>query len=704
MNVEATFLEATIRLVLADPPAPLSVSDGIEPLLGFSPDDFLNAKVSLQSRIHADDRDIAETLFSPADNHSAGTFNIRLRQADGKIRCVRGRYEKTPDEARGSVILEIHLQDAKGLQQNLGVPPMTDCLRAMLENTDDYIYFKDRNHVFIGASQSLASLDILADPARHSADMLGLTDYDLFPEELADAYYRLEKQVFATNTVAHAIQEVRSRDGRKGWVDNRKYPIWDTGGETVGLFGVARDITEFKRIEAELARSQRFSESLLDNLPGIFYLYSYPENRLVRWNKRHETLLGYTTEEMAGRHICDWHLPESREAALAAVEEVMANGQSSIEAPLRAKDGHLVHFALSGVRFEIEGKSYLMGVGIDVTERKRMEEKVHQLAFHDPLTNLPNRRLLNDRLSRAMAAGKRKARYGALMFIDLDNFKQLNDSHGHEVGDLLLIEAAQRLKSCVREMDTVARFGGDEFVVVISELETDGEHSVAQASAIAEKIREALAAPYSLAVRNETGRRSTIQHHCTASIGLTLFLGQTVGQDDILKHADRAMYQAKKSGRNSIQISHAADLEGDATRDTPVGFLQISWHPAYECGNALIDDQHRALFVDANALLNAMLSGQSRDEVMSLTDALIRDIIRHFADEEAIFTAAGFPGAAEHIATHRQLVDNALEMVDRLHAGTLAVGELLQFLACEVIALHMLKIDRQFAPYLKKSG
>ena len=131
----------------------------------------------------------------------------------------------------------------------------------------------------------------------------------------------------------------------------------------------------------------------------------------------------------------------------------------------------------------------------DITERKQMEDQVHQLAFYDTLTHLPNRRLLDDRLSQTMAASKRSACYGALMFLDLDNFKPLNDMHGHVVGDLLLIEAADRLEACVREMDTVARFGGDEFVVMISDLDADKSRIDAQARLIAEKIRVALSDP-----------------------------------------------------------------------------------------------------------------------------------------------------------------------------------------------------------------
>ena len=220
-------------------------------------------------------------------------------------------------------------------------------------------------------------------------------------------------------------------------------------------------------------------------------------------------------------------------------------------------NGAVHHIAISGDPvFDAAGhfKGY-RGVGADITERQQMQEQVRQLAFHDTLTQLPNRRLFNDRLSQAMAASKRSACYGALMFLDLDNFKPLNDLHGHVVGDLLLIEAADRLKSCVREIDTVARFGGDEFVVLLGDLNADKAESTSQAETVAEKIRVTLSAPYLLTIKHEGKGDTTVEHRCTVSIGVALFINHEASQEDILKWADAAMYQAKEAGRNLIRFS-----------------------------------------------------------------------------------------------------------------------------------------------------
>ena len=196
-----------------------------------------------------------------------------------------------------------------------------------------------------------------------------------------------------------------------------------------------------------------------------------------------------------------------------------------------------------------------VGSFVDFTERKKAESEIHQLAYYDPLSQLPNRRLLLDRLRQAVATGARNQTGGALMFIDLDNFKPLNDEHGHHVGDLLLVEVARRISNCVREQDTVARFGGDEFIVMLNELTADKESSRLQAGVVAEKIRSILAEPYLLSVMHEGETApSIVKHRCTSSIGVVLFINHENSEDDLIKWADMAMYQAKEGGRNRVHF------------------------------------------------------------------------------------------------------------------------------------------------------
>lgn len=190
----------------------------------------------------------------------------------------------------------------------------------------------------------------------------------------------------------------------------------------------------------------------------------------------------------------------------------------------------------------------------DITRRKALEDQVQQLAFYDPLTRLPNRRLLSDRMAQALAQSGRSAQFGAVMFMDLDNFKPLNDAYGHGAGDLLLVEVAERLKRAVRGIDTVARIGGDEFVVVSGELGADRDAACVQALALAQKIRLSLAEPYRLNLIQQNTSSSEVEHHCTASLGLVMYGPSDGDADQLLKWADAAMYQAKALGRNRVEV------------------------------------------------------------------------------------------------------------------------------------------------------
>jgi diguanylate cyclase (GGDEF)-like protein/PAS domain S-box-containing protein len=269
-------------------------------------------------------------------------------------------------------------------------------------------------------------------------------------------------------------------------------------------------------------------------------------------------MLGYTEKELPANRAA-WDAitdPQDRAAFAAEVIKHFKNPGHVFDmlVRLRHKDGSWRWVQSRGhATRNAQGRAVRMsGTQFDATERKLLEDQVRQLAYFDALTGLPNRRMLDDRLNQAMAASKRSGVYGALMFLDLDNFKPLNDAHGHEVGDLLMKEVARRLSTCLREMDTVARFGGDEFVVMLSELTTHKAESTEQARGVAEKIRISVAEPYHLTVSHADQPDTTVAHHCSASIGVVVFVNHEANQSDLMKWADAAMYQAKDAGRNTI--------------------------------------------------------------------------------------------------------------------------------------------------------
>lgn len=361
-------------------------------------------------------------------------------------------------------------------------------------------------------------------------------------------------------------------------------PIRSSFGQTLGTFAIyhheTRSPTEpdiylieqsarlasiaiEKNLAAEKIRDSEAHFRLLTEGVSDVVWRQDRDNRFTYISPADERLRGYRADEVIGRHFSEMLTAEGV-AALRAVHQQrmeaeqlgIKTGTEAFEYQQRCKDGNLIWVEVlstpeRGEHGEITGYH---GISRNISERKQAEERIRQLAFHDSLTQLPNRRLLDERLSQAMAASKRSGCYCAVMFLDLDNFKPLNDMHGHVAGDLLLIEVANRLKGCVREIDTIARFGGDEFVVMIKELDIDKAESIAQAGIVAEKIRTALAAPYMLKIHREGKTDTTVNYHCTGSIGVVVFVNHDMNPDDVLKWADTAMYQAKEAGRNSIRF------------------------------------------------------------------------------------------------------------------------------------------------------
>jgi diguanylate cyclase (GGDEF)-like protein/PAS domain S-box-containing protein len=278
-----------------------------------------------------------------------------------------------------------------------------------------------------------------------------------------------------------------------------------------------------------------------------------------------ERLRGFKADEVIGHSIFEMLTDEGvdvvkdmmRQRQVRAASEA-PDGFMTFTVQHRCKDGHLIWGeVLSKPDRNAQGLIVgYHGITREMTQRKLLEEQVRQLAFYDTLTQLANRRLLLDHLALALSASKRSHQLGALLFLDLDKFKQLNDAHGHGVGDLLLVEVAHRLKSCVREIDTVARFGGDEFVVLLGQLSPLRSEAVLQAGAIAEKIRARLSAPYRLKAAQTGPTANTIEHRCSVSIGVALFDGGQANDAGIVDRADAAMYKAKEDGRNLIRFHH----------------------------------------------------------------------------------------------------------------------------------------------------
>ncbi len=314
--------------------------------------------------------------------------------------------------------------------------------------------------------------------------------------------------------------------------------------------------TELKQAQVALQESEfRYRtliewspESILVHRQGIV-LYVNPAVVKMFGAPDARALLGKQTQDLIH--------PDHRQSQLARMKSIMAKDAIalSVESRFLQLDGTPIDVEVQGTAIEYDGTPAIHVSIRNITERKQMQDHVRQLAFYDPLTQLPNRRLLDDRLSQALTASKRRASFGALMFLDLDKLKPINDTHGHEAGDALLIEVAQRLSQCVRVSDTVARLGGDEFVVMLTDLGSDFTESVSQAGVVAEKIGSVLAEPYRLKIGEASSAQLVVD--CAASIGVVLFGDTDTSPQTLLKRADLAMYQAKKAGGNWVVFEDA---------------------------------------------------------------------------------------------------------------------------------------------------
>lgn len=326
---------------------------------------------------------------------------------------------------------------------------------------------------------------------------------------------------------------------------------FEAGNKPSNLIGIVHDITERKLAEREL----RVAATAFEAQEGM--MITDAEKVIIRVNKAFAKITGYSEEEVIGKTPDILSSGRHDPAYYAAMwQDIQQFGTWQGEIWNRRKNGEAFPAQLTITKvFDADGKTInYVGTMDDITFRKATEDQIRNMAFYDALTQLPNRRLLSDRLGQAIAAGKRSGHYGALMFLDLDNFKPINDKFGHRVGDLLLIEVAHRIGSCVRETDTAGRFGGDEFVVMLSELDVDQATSMAQASVVAEKIKASLARPYQLTFKQEGKAQHIVEHQCTSSIGVVLFKDQDASVDDLFRYADMAMYKAKEDGRNLIRF------------------------------------------------------------------------------------------------------------------------------------------------------
>ena len=468
----------------------------------------------------------------------------------------------------------------------------------MLEYAAEAIYFKDLQSRFVAVSRTLATM-----MGREPGELVGLTDFDIFTDEHASAAYADEQRVIATGISLLGKEERETWPDRGDtWVTSNKRPLRDFDGRIIGTFGIRHDITRTVNAErdamsaadalalahADLSRVEAQLRTVLDTSADAISLYDAG----LRYQYMNAAAMRMT-EDPRGAALGQTDRELGRDAAFLAIWEaalkgVLISGEvCSVDFSIGSGD-ELRWFAarLAPQRESEHGTP----VGVvastrEVTELKRAQSKLAHQAVHDPLTGLANRVLLVDRLTQALLRMERQPGKLALLFIDLDHFKVINDTHGHDTGDRLLVEVGERLTAIARRLDTVARFGGDEFVLLCERLTTDEDVRV-----VADRVVRAVGEPFF---------SDGIELNITASVGVVITSDPYAGCENVVRDADAAMYQAKERGRDHYQFFDAG------LRDRAVARNAVGW----ELGKALERGQFRLEYQPVVSLQDQSIVG-----------------------------------------------------------------------------------------------
>ena len=405
--------------------------------------------------------------------------------------------------------------------------------KAMVESAHDGYWLADIQGRLLEANQAYANISGYSVEELTGMHISRLEAKEKSPDEVNAHIAKIVGQGFDVFETQH-----RHKDGHA--IDIEVSATLMRGTQQIVAF--CRDISARKHSEEAL----RVAAAVFETHDAI--VITDAQANIIRVNRSFSEITGYAAGEVIGENPRIMSSGRQDKAFYAEMwKEILESGSWAGEIWDRRKNGEIYPkwLTITAVKNEHGETTQYVAIFSDITVRKHKEELIRSMAFYDALTQLPNRRLFHERFHLALAASARYGDYGAILFIDLDRFKPLNDTFGHDYGDLLLIEVSVRIKACVREVDTVARFGGDEFVVLLESVSSDRKDAIRKAGLVAEKIREDLSCTYYLKDQ---------EYSCSPSIGVSLFHGGAEQMDELIRHADAAMYQAKDAGGNTIRF------------------------------------------------------------------------------------------------------------------------------------------------------
>lgn len=477
-------------------------------------------------------------VWNHLQNHEVFNLETRHQRKDGSIMEVEitGHYI-THQGSEYSFTFVQDISERKRIERALHQKERYQ--RALLNNFPFMVWLKDMQSHFLAVNEMLAkSLG-----ENNPNNLIGKTDFDYLPFDLAESYQIDDKSVLSSRARKYIEEEYVDFSGLRSWIETYKAPVIDEDGSLLGTVGFARDITDRKKIETDL----RILATAFESQEGI--VITDANTIILKINSAFSSITGYTQEDSIGRKM---KLLKSGIHDHAFYTEmwnsIRQTGTWQGEIWNKRKNGEIFPqwLTITAVKDEASELSYYVGSLIDITTRKEIEKQIKHMAHYDALTDLPNRTLFNDRMHQNLALAKREKQMLAVLYLDLDKFKPVNDNFGHDMGDLLLRQVANRLLSCVqRESDTTSRIGGDEFIILLTHIEH--EQDVEQ---VAEKILFALNQPFIIEQQ---------ELNISASIGIAIYPIHGNEMNLLIRNADTALYQAKRNGRSCFCIYSGAE-------------------------------------------------------------------------------------------------------------------------------------------------
>lgn len=463
------------------------------------------------------------------------TYETRLVQKDGSIRLIKWHNEHIRDND-GNIegILSSGTDITKSREDDEKIKRSESYQRAILDSFPFLIWLKDTQSNFLAVNKSFAN----AAGVENSSELIGKNDLDYFPKDLSDAY-RADDKAVMKSLQKKELEEIIEADGERKWFQTYKAPILDKEGNLFGTVGFARDITNRKIMEDKL----KLSASVFTHThEGI--LISDKDNVIVDVNEAFTTITGYSRDDVIGKkpNILKSNRHDKKFYSKFWTS-LNKDGVWKGELWNRKKNGaeYVENATISVIYDNNKNVQNYVSMFTDITQQKLLQQKLEHNAYYDALTDLPNRILFADRMKQAISQAVRKKQLIAIAYIDIDGFKEVNDTYGHEVGDKLLILLAEKMTKLLRESDTISRVGGDEFIALFVDIQNKEVADV-----LLNRLIDTIAEPVTI---------NNFSVNVSASIGVTFYPQKDkLDSDQVIRQADQAMYQAKLSGKNQYII------------------------------------------------------------------------------------------------------------------------------------------------------